>query len=69
VTKAEGIENKEASSVWEHVCIWDHIKAKGQGKADWPVTGTVVGHGEDTIAQLHPFRFASLWYTVVDKAM
>ena len=34
-TKAEGIENKEASSLWQRLCSWDHVKAKGLGKADW----------------------------------
>ena len=34
-TKAEGIENKEASGLWQRLCSWDHVKAKGLGKADW----------------------------------
>ncbi len=34
-TKAEEIEKKEASSLWQRLFSWDHIKAKGLGKADW----------------------------------
>lgn len=34
-TEAEGIENKEASSLWQRLCSRHHVKAKGLSKGDW----------------------------------